>query len=213
MDSPHAPGEALLGDVEVGHDLDTGDDGALQAVQLRRDIHLVEHAVDAVADAELRLLRLDVDIRRALAVGFRDDPVHELDDGGLFALCANVDLRDRPVEVVHGIAAVLDHLFDCVSADTVELLYGLVDLLARREGDLDGAARCEAKAVAGDGGEGVGGDYGEDSALKLEREDVVLVYGARGELLEDVGARLDVLQLYVVHAQELADLLQEVRLP
>ena len=154
-----------------------------------------------------------MDIRRALAVGFRDDPVHELDDGGLFALCANVDLRDRPVEVVHGIAAVLDHLLDGVCADAVELLYGLVDLLARREGDLDGAARREAKAVAGDGGKGVGGDYCEDPALKLEREDVVLVYGARGKLLENVRARLDVLQLYVVHAQELADLLQEVRLP
>jgi hypothetical protein len=55
--------QAALGDVEVGHDLDARGDRVLQLE--RRLHHLVEHAVDAVADAELLLVGLDVDVARA----------------------------------------------------------------------------------------------------------------------------------------------------
>ena len=72
--------QTLFGDIEVGHDLYSRNDGGLQAVQLRRHVDLVKHAVDAVANAQLGLLRLDVDIGRALPVGFGDDLVDEADD-------------------------------------------------------------------------------------------------------------------------------------
>ncbi len=75
--------QALLGDVELGHDLEARDHGALQRLDVLRHRHLVQHAVDAVADAQVVLHGLDVDVRRALVERFADDLVHELDDARL----------------------------------------------------------------------------------------------------------------------------------
>ena len=44
-----------------------------------RRLHLVQHAVDAVADAQLVLERLDVDVRRARLDGAADQLVDEAD--------------------------------------------------------------------------------------------------------------------------------------
>ena len=59
-----------------------------RVLQLQRRLHhLVEHAVDAVADAEVLLVGLDVDVGGALLDGVEQDEVDELDDrrvvGGL----------------------------------------------------------------------------------------------------------------------------------
>ena len=173
----------------------------------------MQHAVDAVADAQFRLLRLDVDVRRALAVGFRDDPVHELDDARLFALGADVDLRDGAVVRVDRVAPVLDHLLDRVRADAVELLDGLVDLFAGRQADLHRAARREAQAVARDRREGVARDDRQHTVRELQRQHVELVDGGGRQFLEHVGARLRLLQVDVLEPEHLARLLQELRLP
>ena len=182
--------EALLGDIEVRHDLDTRDDRALEAVQLGRNVDLVEHAVDAVADSKLRLLRLDVDIGRALAVCFGDDLVYELDDRRLFAHLVDVDLRHCADVFVDGIAAVLDHLLDRVRAYAVVFLYGILDFFLRGERGLYRAARDEPEAVRRGGIERVGGDDCKRSAVGLEREDVVLVDCRRGEFSKRVRVRL-----------------------
>ena len=51
----------------------------------RHDRRLVEHAVDAVADPHLVLLRLEVDVGGAALDGLGDHPLHELDDRGVLA--------------------------------------------------------------------------------------------------------------------------------
>ena len=51
---------ALLGDVHLGHDLDAADDVRLKV--FRRAFHFAERAVDAVADAEFLLHRLQMNI-------------------------------------------------------------------------------------------------------------------------------------------------------
>src|SRR5690606_23690684 len=57
-------GQAPLGNIEVGHDLEAGDDGRVQVV---RRVHLLEqHAVDPVPHHELLFLRFDVDVAGAL---------------------------------------------------------------------------------------------------------------------------------------------------
>ncbi len=64
---PDAPvlGQALLGDVEIAHDLDARGDRRLQ--RPGQGLHrLVEHVVDAEADAHLVLEGLDVDVARPL---------------------------------------------------------------------------------------------------------------------------------------------------
>jgi hypothetical protein len=55
--------QAALGDVELRHDLQTRGD---RVAQLHRRLHhLVHHAVDAEPDAEVLLVGLDVNVRRA----------------------------------------------------------------------------------------------------------------------------------------------------
>ena len=70
--------QAALGDVELGHQLEAGDDGGLQFA--RRMLLAEEHAVDAVADAEFLLERLDVDVAGALLDGVGDHGVDQADD-------------------------------------------------------------------------------------------------------------------------------------
>ena len=59
--------EAFLGDAHrAGHDLEPADDGGLQA--FRRRLHFLEDAIDAKADAEFLLERLEVNVARAEAM-------------------------------------------------------------------------------------------------------------------------------------------------
>ncbi len=75
--------QALLGDVEPRHDLDAADDRRLEAIDLRRQHLRLQHAVDAVADAERFFLGLDVNVAGALVGRLDQDLVDQLDDRGL----------------------------------------------------------------------------------------------------------------------------------
>ena len=52
----------------------------LEAVDLRRQVLVLQHAVDAVADAKAFFLGLDVDVAGPLVGGFDEDFVDQLDD-------------------------------------------------------------------------------------------------------------------------------------
>ena len=69
-----------LGDVQSGHDLQAADDCRLEAADLRRHRLRVEHAVDAVADPQPRLLRLDVYVAGPRLDGLQQDLVDQPDD-------------------------------------------------------------------------------------------------------------------------------------
>ncbi len=114
---PAVLGEALLGDVHVREDLDPREDGAPE-LQGQAD-HLVEVAVDAVADAELLFVGLEVDVRSALLDGVDERRVDEGDDRRLFA--RGLDLLEGDVilaflddvdPAVVGQGDVLDDLLD-----------------------------------------------------------------------------------------------------
>ena len=76
--------QPLLRDVQLGHDLDARGD---RIAELHRRLHdVVENAVDAVADAQFLLVRLDVDVARALLDRRHQDHVHQLDDRRFLAL-------------------------------------------------------------------------------------------------------------------------------
>ncbi len=128
--------DALLGDVELRHDLDARDDGAV--VPLVDRLHrLVEHAVDPVLDDDDVLLRLDVDVRGAALDRVEDDRVDELDDRrrvlrdpidreGLFALLVlghelHAELFGRLVEHALGGLALLKDVVDRRAAADLEL--------------------------------------------------------------------------------------------
>ena len=71
--------QPLFRDAHVGHDLDAADQRGLQL--LRRIGHLLQHAVDAVAQPQPLFQRLDVNIGRALIEGRAHDLVDETDHG------------------------------------------------------------------------------------------------------------------------------------
>ena len=92
--------DALLGDVEVGHDLQAADEAGLHL--LRRAHHLVQHAVDAVPDAHVVLGRLDVDVGRAVLHALADDEVRQLDDRRVLGDLADVRELLLVVDLVDG---------------------------------------------------------------------------------------------------------------
>ena len=73
--------QAALRDVQVGHDLEARNHGQGQLLGRRR--HLVEGAVHAIADLELSLERLEVNVAGAVLDGLEQDQVDEPDDRGL----------------------------------------------------------------------------------------------------------------------------------
>ena len=74
-------GDAVLRDVQAAHDLDTGNDAALQIAGDRHDI--AHQAVDPHADLQLILPGLQMDIAGALGDGTLDDGVHQPDGGSV----------------------------------------------------------------------------------------------------------------------------------
>jgi hypothetical protein len=132
-------GNAALGDVDVGHDLEPGDHTGLDAAG--RAHHLVQHAVDAEPDAQVGLVRLHVDVGGAIADGLVHQQVDELDDRGVFD-----DLGEAgEVGVVVGLVG--------------RGLHDLVDLAVDPEEPLD---RLDDLARGGDDGADLGAGEGAD---------------------------------------------------
>src|ERR1700730_7436753 len=168
--------EAALGDVELGHDLHAADDRCLQ---LHRRLHrLVEHAVDAVADAEVLLVRLDVDVARALLDRVEQDQVHELDHWRI--LRALLDIED--VLLVLGVVDLdlvlvdpLHHLVVRGTALGVVLLQALLDRLLGGDHHLDVVAGEELDVVDGVDVGGVAHRQDQRGAGAVDRDALVLL--------------------------------------
>ena len=157
-----------LGDVEIRHHLDAGGDGKRKVA--RRRLHLVEGAIDAVADLEFLLEGLEVNVARLRLDGAVEDEVDVADDGGgirlsrdrggVEILLSRVDFRDfrlveLPEHILHGglLRAIVrrnqaqhrmtrsDHLRDLPVQGEAEILEGLrVEGVAKRHGEH--VARC-----------------------------------------------------------------------
>ena len=148
--------QALLRDVELGHDLDARDERVLQLHGQRH--HVVEDAVDAEADAELLLVGLDVDVGGAALQRVDEQHVRELDDGrgvGRLAQVAEVDLvvlaldgLDVGVGVAHRVEVDLGQAAD--RGHVVDAQAGAVHRLLEAA-----AARYAVAAAAAPRGRGV----------------------------------------------------------
>ena len=104
----------------------------LQHLDLRGHGHLVQHAVDAVADAQVVFQRLDVDVGRALVQRLAHDLVDEADDGRLGVLL--VEDVDLLLQVERGVVDVapLEDLVEGRRADAVTGAQRGQDVAARR---------------------------------------------------------------------------------
>jgi len=106
----------------------------------------MQHAVDAVADAQVVFQRFDVDIRAAVVMAFPDDLVDEFDDAGFLVEIAQV--ADGGPEVFVEIELVAgDEAVEGIGADAVELLGGLFDVGGGGQGELDAQAGSQPQGV------------------------------------------------------------------
>ena len=130
--------EPALGDVEVGHDLETREDRRLEPLGRRQ--HLVQYAIHPEPDAEDLLVRLEVDVGGALLDRVDEHHVHELDDrrfvgrllqledvdlGAFFAVLDDLDVREVGLHVRQDVG-------DRVGPGVVVAVDGLLDRRLRR---------------------------------------------------------------------------------
>ena len=137
--------QTLLGNVHPGHYLDARDQRGLIALQLWGHRCLVEDAVHAVADAELVLRRLKVNIRCPILVRLPDDLVDELDHAGI--LIALGDLLVGIKKDIKRIFLVILQFLEGLGANAVIFFQRLLDLTTCREGQFDRAARVVLHGV------------------------------------------------------------------
>ena len=72
-------GHAALGDVQLAHDLDAGDDGRVMLLGDGRH-RLLQHAVDAVLDDHRIVAGFDVNVAGSPLQGGKDRGIHQPDD-------------------------------------------------------------------------------------------------------------------------------------
>ena len=72
---PAVLGQAPLGDVQIGHDLEAG--GDCRCEPLRECFNMLpQYAIDAEADVQGMVLGFDVNVAGAGGEGFDQDPIH-----------------------------------------------------------------------------------------------------------------------------------------
>src|SRR5262245_25680817 len=78
--------QSLFGNVQPRHDLEAAHDRGFEAIDLGRDGLCVQDAVDAIADGDAVVLRLNVHVARSQVDGFHQDFVDEANDRGFLGL-------------------------------------------------------------------------------------------------------------------------------
>ncbi len=212
--------DALLGDVEVGEDLDARGDGGDRVRGHRRG--LLEHAVDAVADAQLLLVGLEVDVGAAAVDGLLDDPLDHLDDRGVLAGGAERDRR-LLAEVVERAGGLLGRALRLDDAGVVlelgevhagaveevgvrEALEDVVDVARRGDGRADLVAGHHGDVVDGQDVGGIGHrDLERAVALERDRDGLVAADRGRGDELGGIRVDAEDAQVEVVEAEALGD--------
>ncbi len=159
--------DAALGDVDVGHDLQTADDTGLNAP--RRTHHLVQHAVDAEPDSQVVLGGLYVDVGRSVPYCLRHEQVDELDDRRVLDELGDV----RQLDLVVGVFGRSLHDRVDVAVHPVEALDGVVDLGRGGDDRADLGARDGADVIDREHVGGVGHRDDEAAVLPTDRDRLV----------------------------------------
>ena len=159
--------QALLGDVEVGENLETRDRGAAQFAG--QPLTLLQQAIDAMANDHVAARRFDVEVGGACGGGLTEQAVDEIDDR-----CVEGQVLQRIVIISAGGAA---RLFS--RAAFIEALDGGKNLVVGSErqrqfepgGEPEGGERCRVGRIADDDQQPV--------ALDRDRQHMALAHEAQ----------------------------------
>ncbi len=172
-------GQPALGDVERGHDLHARHDRRVERLGLDRD--LPQDTVDAEANPEGGLLRLEVEIGGPVPERLLDDHVHEPDDRSVFFGPRARDLGDGLPEPLF-----LGELLQPAGHRMVPL-DRLADLGLGRDDHVHLEPGALLDLVDRDEVERVGHGHGDRVRDLEERKDVVLAGDALRNELDDLG--------------------------
>ena len=148
--------DLMLGDVHAAHDLQAGDDGVLQLCG--HGEHAAQQAVDTHTHDHLAVLRLQMDIARALGKGALDEAVDKADGRRAVAGACRFLRHLRGDDILRGRACLALHLLDDAgrALAAVQTADGLLGRAARGDhrddaaagGGLDLLLRDEVQRVA-----------------------------------------------------------------
>jgi hypothetical protein len=215
---PPVLGQALLGDVHVRQDLDAGDDRA--PVFQRQVDDLVEVAVHPVADAEARLVGLEMDVARAPLDGVDEGLVDELDDRGLFSPVLRVSedvgfllVLDDVDPAVVGQGDVLDELLDPDGVGRpIVLVDGVDDAGFRGDDGLDREPRPETDVLDDLEVGRVDHGQGQEGPDPVDGHDHVLLGHVDRDEADDFGVDVELVEVDVRVAELAAEGLGDVLL-
>ena len=161
-----------------------------------RRLHLVERAVHAVADLEVLLERLDVDVGRAVHDALVEDHVHELDDG--VGVRGGVERGDvvrvalQGLVGVHALAEGLEHVGDGVGGVAVVLRDAVVEVLLARHDEAHLLGEGERHLVGDAGVDEVRGGEGDGRVVHAHAQHVVHAGDGGGDGVHHVVGQLHV---------------------
>jgi hypothetical protein len=188
-----------LGDVQVAQDLEARDQRRLHLDRRPHDLH--QHAVDAVADADVLLVALEVDVRRPAVHRVGEDAVDQLDHRRLLHRRRQRADRKLLLAVLDDLHVLgLDLLEQVVDLFVRAALVLLLDDLAQREvardHRLDVQAGDELEVVQHPQVRGVGHRHRERAPHPAQRQHLVADGDLAGNELEDLGVQPHPLQVH-----------------
>ena len=176
-----------------------------------RSLHLVERSVDPVADLEILLEGLEVDITRLGLDCSVKDQIDIPYNGGSIRLGG----RGGGVELLSldlgnlGVAELLENILHGGLLGSVVCTDQFLDLLAGGYDLHDFTVECETQIIDGLAVEGVCQCHGEHVSGSHDREDLVKARHARRNLMEKSGLRFEAGEIHGVHAEFRSDDLGE----
>src|SRR5205807_1169632 len=203
-----------LGDIQLAHDLDTGDDGGMML--LGDGLHgLLQHAVNTIFDHHGIALAFDVNVAGALLQGRKDGGIHQPDDG------ADVAFRRDPVngEVLVGSRLFLpNHVQHKALAGLFQdalrllgLLENIADLAQSGYPGLDSPVEEEADLVNHHQLAGVGNRNPQNPLALFQGNKAVAEHQIYGDRLEQLGVQMIIAQIdelaAITHGQVAGSLL------
>jgi len=186
--------QTFFRDVQVAQNFDAGHDGRLKPLDLRRDRHVLQHAVNAVTNAQLVLERLEVDIRGAQLDGVAQHLVDEADDGGVFG---------RAVEVGFLLGMLVHHLergllvqgVKGVRAHAEALFHFALDHLAAGQDRPEVQAGQGLQRIHPLGGEQAAGGHFHHPVEPPQRQQLLFQENPSRKEREQLPVRLDILEV------------------